>query len=293
MNKKRMDNLQRGARPIINSEITEHYSRHSFKEYSVEEYTDIFYNWIVTSENKKILGLENFKFRYFTQGTSHCFDNFVLRHAQKEVVNFIGDFQYHACISKFKSYKIINHINQLNADQALLISLPFSDTGNQHVNFVEILQTCCKLNIPVCLDIAYWGIAKDLNLDLEQWPCIQEVVCSLSKPFHKLEKHRIGVRFNREYVDDGICMLTEVGMVNTHSMSLGCWFMTKFSNSYNWEKYQQCYYNICSKLNLTPTNTVIFALGNAHYNNFNRGNKGTNRVCISNYLIEIYENQHT
>jgi hypothetical protein len=278
--------LQKGARPIRTKELFEYYQRHNFTQYSVDKYCEIFYNWIINSQDKTITGLDRFAYRSSTQGTSQSFDNFVLRHAYKKVVNFAGDFQYHACISRNINHEVLSNVNELKNGQALIISFPFSDTGSEHKDFREILQACNRLDIPVCLDIAYWGIAKDLNLDLNQWSCIQEVVCSLSKPFYVLETHRVGVRFSKDYADDGICMINEVGMSNSYSMSLGCWFMTRFSNSYNWQKYSNIYYDICDQLSLKPTNTVIFGLGDQRYSEFFRGIPGNHRVCISEYLNE-------
>jgi len=277
-------NLLRGSRPIQNKEIHDYYQTYEHKQITLGEYCDVFYNWISESHNKTISGLDKFKHRHFTQGTSQGFDNFVLRHATKQLVNFIGDFQYHACISKYLDHNVVSTVKELKKGQALIISFPFSDTGNEHTSFKEILETCNQLSIPVCLDIAYWGIAKDLTLDLDQWPCVQEVNCSLSKPFCVLETHRVGIRFSREYTDDGICMSNEVGMANGYSMSLGCWFMQKFNNSYNWKKHNDLYYQTCEDLELTPTNTVIFGIGDQRHQKFNRGIKNNNRVCVSDYL---------
>lgn len=279
--------LLKGARPVQNKEIYEHYLAYNAQLFSLEKYSDIFYNWIIDSIDKTITGLDKFTYKNFTHGTSHGFDNFILRNANKQIVNFAGEFQYHACISKHINHKIISSPDDLKYGQALIISLPFSDTGSEHGNFKQILETCNQLHIPVCLDIAYWGIAKDIAINLNQWPCVQEVLCSLSKAFYVLETHRVGIRFSREYLDDGICMLNEVGMANIHSMSLGCWFMQKFNNSYNWTTYSQRYNQICSDLKLKKTNTVIFALGDARHAEFNRGVENNNRVCLSEYLKGI------
>ena len=276
--------LLKGARPVQTPELFDHYQLHNFTEYGIDKYCEIFYNWIINSQDKTITGLDQFVYRSSTQGTSQSFDNFVLRHANKQVVNFAGDFQYHACISKNINHGILSNVTELKNGQALIISFPFSDTGNEHKDFKEILQICSTLDIPVCLDIAYWGIAKGLILNLDHWPCVQEVVCSLSKPFCVLETHRVGIRCNRDYADDGICMINEVGMANSYSMSLGCWFMNRFSNSYNWKKYSDIYYDVCDQLTLVPTNTVIFGLGDQRYTDFFRGLPGNYRVCISEYL---------
>lgn len=274
----------KGARPIIDLECSNHYTNHIFKKYTVKEYANIFYNWINNSKDKTILGLDKFTNQHYTQGTSQTFDNFVMRNSQRQIVNFLGDFQYHACIARHCDHKIITDVNELHNGQSLIISLPFSDTGQQHNEFDQIIQRCNQLDIPVCLDIAYWGIAKNIDIDLDQCPCIKEVTCSLSKPFANLEKHRIGIRFCRDYTNDGICMINEVNMFNDWSISLGIWFMNKFSNSFNWEKYSEKYIKTIEQLELQSTNTVIFGVSKDKYREFNRGLPNNNRVCISEFL---------
>ena len=99
-------------------------------------------------------------------------------------------------------------------------------------------------DIPVCLDLAYWGIAKNILIDLNQFPAIKEVTCSLSKPFYTLENHRVGVRFTKDYVDDGVSMLNEVKMQNNYSMALGVKYMKNFSPDYNWKKFKDAYEDV-------------------------------------------------
>ena len=175
-----------------------------------------------------------------------------------------GDFQYHACLGKHVNFKYIDYPHHLE-DQldgiglhALIISAPFSDFGTMHHDFEHLMQVCKVHDIPVCLDLAYWGIAKHVHINLEKYPAIKEVTCSLSKPFHTLENHRVGVRFTRNYVDDGISMLNEVKMANNYSMALGVEYMKNFSPDYNWKKFRSAYEDICQEHDLVYTDTVIF-----------------------------------
>jgi len=275
----------KGARPIICKTVLQHYATHKAKDVSNEQYTQCYRHWLCNSTDKTIHGLESFKCADFAQGTSHVFDHFVLKHAKRQIVYFAGEFQYHRCISKNINHRMLHSIDELTPEQALVISFPFSDTGDKHVDFDRIMLTCEYLNIPVCLDLAYWGIAKNMHLDLDRYNCITEVACSLSKPFWKLETHRIGIRFSREYLDDGISMLNEVQMANVFSMSLGMWFMEKFDNSFCWQRYGDRYYTVCKEMNLGTTNTVIFGLGDQQrHQEYNRGLKDNYRICISEYL---------
>ena len=286
----------RGARPVRNKEIFDfHQNLNNLKTPSLEEYSYIWKEWINYSDTKSLKGLDNFKHADYTQGTSQTFDNFILKHSfNRQIIVLQGDFQYHACLGKHVDFKYINFPHHLESVlqgpdlHALIISAPFSDFGCIHPEFEYIMNVCEQYNIPVCLDLAYWGIAKNVHINLDKYPAIHEVTCSLSKPFYTLENHRIGVRFTKEYCDDGISMLNEVKMANNYSMALGVEYMKNFSPDYNWNKYRSQYEDVCHNNDLVWTDTVIFGLGDeVRHKEFNRGVSGNYRVCISEYLGDI------
>lgn len=283
----------RGARPIVNSEVGDFHKSLHIKDYpSLEEYTNVWREWINYSKTKSLRGLEKFNFADYTQGTSQTFDQFILRHSKdREILVMAGDFQYHACLGKHVEFSYVNYPHHLESHirgpglHALIISAPFSDFGCIHPDFENIMMICAVHDIPVCLDLAYWGIAKNLHIDLDKFPAIKEVTCSLSKPFYTLENHRVGVRFTKEYVDDGVSMLNEVKMANNYSMALGVEYMRNFSPDYNWETFNDAYQDICHEQDLVWTDTVIFGLGDdVRHAEFNRGVSGNYRVCISEWL---------
>lgn len=283
----------RGARPIVNSEVTDFHNNLKIDSFpTLEEYTNVWREWINYSNSKSLSGLNDFTFADYTQGTSQTFDQFILKHSKdRQIICLSGDFQYHACLGKHVNFKYIDYPHSLE-DQldgiglhALIISAPFSDFGTIHPDFEHLMQVCKVHDIPVCLDLAYWGIAKHVHIDLKQFPAIKEVTCSLSKPFHTLENHRVGVRFTRDYVDDGISMLNEVKMANNYSMALGIEYMKNFSPDYNWQKFRSAYEDVCLEHDLVYTDTVIFGLGDdIRHAEFNRGITGNYRVCVSGWL---------
>lgn len=285
-----MSKAIRGARPIKNLAVKQHYDQHVYRDIPLQEYADVWRHWLEYSDMKMIKGLDLFEYADYTQGTSQTFDNFILKHAvDKEIVCLKGDFQYHACLGKHVRFSYVDShedfIRKVHGTglHAVIISAPFSDFGCLHPEFYDILNLCEIYQFPVCIDLAYWGIAKNIELDLN-YRCIEEVTCSLSKPFYALENHRVGIRFTKTYADDGISMLNEVNMQNKHSMSLGVHFMKGFSPDWNWETYGSRYEQICADKDLVYTDTVIFGLGGEEYKQFNRGVPNNNRVCISEYL---------
>jgi hypothetical protein len=284
-----MPNILSGARPIKLSEIKTHYNLYSYVLPTLDEYSNCWRSWLQNSEHKSLSGLDSFVYSDYTQGTSQSFDHFVLRHGRtRQIVNFIGDFQYHSCISKTQDFKSLSTVSDLKENQSLIISVPFSDLGQTHPELESILNKCTDLDIPVCIDLAYWGISKNIHIDLNKYPCVKEITSSLSKPFFTLENHRCGIRFSREYFDDGISMINEVKMQNLHSMGLAIHYMNKYSADWCWKTVGSKYQAICKELELDTTDTIIFATStDGKYLRFNRGIPGHHRICISEFFEDI------
>lgn len=289
-------NTLRGARPIPDKEIKSHYDKFSFNEVSLNEYKETWLSWIHNTALKSIQGLDAFNYFDYTAGTSHAFDHFVIKNSSKTILALKGDFQYHHCISKFNKFQYIDYSSIADLEKivspeqtyAMIISVPFSDLGCVHPDFDTILKFCSKMNISVLLDLAYWGIGKNIHINLNNYPCVDELAFSLSKSFYTLENHRVGIRFTKKYVDDGISMLNEVEMYNKYSMSLGVHYMNKFDADWNWNKYQNKYKELCTQEKLSQTDTVIFGLGDKErHSHFNRGIPNNYRICISNKLGDV------
>ena len=273
----------RGARPIVDSNVTKIYNDFFYQDVTLDFYADTWRYWLTNSTNKKIVGLDDYSYADFTNGTSQTFDNFVLKHSSTRTIMVLpGEFHYHKCISRHHKFVTSESVTE---NRALIISVPFSDYGSVRPEFHDLLLKCNQSNIPVCLDLAYWGIAKNINLDLSLYPCVTEITCSLSKPFYVLENHRVGIRFTRKYENDGISMINEVNMQNKYSMSLGCYFMKKLTCDFMWNEYNEKYHEVCKKMKLKKTDTVIFGLGGPSYFKYNRGIPNNNRVCISENLV--------
>lgn len=281
-----MEKFTKAAFPFTHNTLTQHYNEFEYSEITRDEYSDVWRDWLSNCQLKSINGLEQFEHADFVNGSSQTFDHFVLKHgARKTITNFIGDFQYHRCISKHIRHQDIT-IDDLKSKtyipRALIISAPFSATGFIHNDFDEALTICNNWNIPVCLDLAYWGIARNIHIDLDRWPCVETVTSSLSKPFGILNKHRVGIRFSRTYEDDGVSMANEITMLNDYSMSLGKHFMQKYDSDYLWNQFGKTYSNICKANKIQETNSIIFGTSSDQkYKLYERGIPNVFRLGIS------------
>jgi hypothetical protein len=282
--------LLKNAQGIVSKDLSEHYAQFEYSPVDLAVYSEVWRDWLAYSENKSLIGLDNFVYADAIHDTSQAFDHFVLRHCRDRCIFALkGESRYHECISGVLEFEYIDHdvyyFERTRGTAALIISAPFSDFGCMHPMFDEIMDACHRNDIPVCLDLSYWGLARNIHIDLAQYPAIEDVVCSLSKPFYVLANHQVGIRFSKKYANDGISMANEANMQNVYSMSLGTHFMRHYSPDWAWRTYENRYQDICAYEDLVYTDTVIFGLGdNVRHNDYNRGVSGNYRVCVSELL---------
>lgn len=193
---------------------------------------------------------------------------------------------YHAaCFKKKVDWGYLND-TEITENDAIIMSVPFSDYGKQHPTLSGILTTCDAMNVPVLLDFAHLPCTKNINVDLSH-KCIDMITFSLSKAFHGAENLRLGIRFEKEDTDDSLDILNSVNMINSMSLGIGIEYMNMFTLDHNWYKYGKTYYKVCRENNLEPTDCIMFGIGGDRWKDYNRGND-TNRVCVSELIRDKY-----
>ena len=112
-------------------------------------------NWILSSKNNRIKGLEEFPVAGFSNGTSEAFDKFYLKNSKRRFRCFKGEYMYHmaAWRNYFPDWQYIDSA-PLDSNDAVVISYPFSDLGQEHPSTTQLLEECNKLGVPVLLDCA-------------------------------------------------------------------------------------------------------------------------------------------
>ena len=164
---------------------------------------------------------------------------------------------YHgACFKKKVDWGYLND-TEITENDAIIMSVPFSDYGKQHPTLSGILTTCDAMNVPVLLDFAHLPCTKNINVDLSH-KCIDMITFSFSKAFHGAENLRLGIRFEKEDTDDSIDILNSVNMVNNMSLGIGIKYMNTFTIDDNWEKYGKIYYKVINKVVKSGKKWYIF-----------------------------------
>lgn len=233
----------------------------------------IYVDWIATTKNNAVTGIEDFKHSVFSNGTSQAFDMFYIKNKHRRFRCFRGEYVYHqlAWRNSFPNWKFIED-DALRSNDAVVISLPFSNTGNEHDQLKWLLDNCTALEIPVLVDCAYFGTCKDINFDFTS-KCISDVVFSLSKTF-PVAHARIGMRLTRIDDDDLMFVYDKINYNNRIGAKLGLELIKQYSPDYIYNKYFEQQKNICNRLDIVPSNTILFGLD--YHNRYPEYNRGTN-----------------
>lgn len=261
----------------------------------VKTFEQSFAGWLTAQSSNFLYGLENFE-ADISQGATQGFDSFYLRHQQKRIAFFQGEYFYHPLTAQYLKIPsvCIHSCKELLPGDILAISVPFCDTGNSVEDLESILTHCDQHNIPVLLDCAYWTISSGLQLNLNH-SCIDTIMFSLSKTF-PVAHARIGMRYTRPGLRDGQKLHSQINYSNRLSAAIGQQLISKFSSDYIVTKYKTQQLKLCSLLGLVPSQSVIFADGTAEWQEY--GRKGLletynydtdyrlfkNRICLTQLL---------
>jgi len=213
-----------------------------------------------------------------------------MRHSKKRFRCFRGEYLYHQLVWNHScpEWKYLDD-EPLVTNDVVVCSLPFADTGNIHLNFNKnFLDLCQSLDIPVLVDMAFFGICGQVNFDLSH-PAITDVCFSLSKTF-PVSLSRIGMRLCKKNLDDGLQIYNRTQYVNRMSAGLGSRLLRIISADDTFLRYRNKQLSWCKLHDLEPSDTVIFGLDTNHrHNQYNRGSAHTNRICFSTcYQFEAW-----
>tara|TARA_B100000029_G_scaffold247372_1_gene244227 strand:- start:960 stop:1841 length:882 start_codon:yes stop_codon:yes gene_type:complete len=243
-----------------------------------------YFKWVQSSNLNNLKGLKAFDNLAYVHGTSQAFDAFYAENKNRRFRCFKGDFFYHSISWRNNyTYSFLDD-DELKTNDAVVISIPFSDNGFIHPDTNSVIEKCNQLQIPVLIDLAYYNLAREINFNLDE-PCISTVTFSLSKGFRLLDRLRIGMRCKKEFNDDPVDVMNSFDMINKPAAALALKIMKKFSPDHNQIKFFDKQKEICEKFNFEQSKCVVFGLGDETYSKYNRGSIW-NRVCISNFLID-------
>lgn len=248
----------------------------------VQAFCDSYLEWIMSGKLNSFVGLDLFEYRCYSNGTTESFDKFYMKNNNRRFRCFKGEYMYHqlAWRNCWPNWKFIED-EELDKNDAVVISIPFADTGNKHQHHERVLRQCDELGIPVLIDCAYFGICSNIEFDLSH-RSITDVVFSLSKTF-PIAHARIGMRLTRVDDDDPLFVLNKNGYVNRLGAFIGSKFISKFSPDFIPERYREKQLAFCEYLKVEPSSTVLFGIGKEGWESYSRGGT-TNRLSFHKYI---------
>lgn len=247
----------------------------------VDSFLERYRAWITESRHN-LLALDLFPVACYSQGTTEAFDKFYLRNHDRRFRCFRGEYMYHMASWRnyFPNWCWLED-DAVDDRDAVVISLPFADTGCEHVAMREILDRCELLGVPVLIDCAYFGICREIRFAFE-YKCITDVTFSLSKSF-PVAHARIGMRLTRVDDDDSMLVNQKTNYTNRIGAALGMTLLHQFSPDHNVDRWHTTQLEFCQQLDLVPSHTVIFGIDTGARSEYNRGSV-TNRLCLARYL---------
>lgn len=278
----------RKAKPIIDSEVTgvmktvdiiNDSTDHAilFDQFAFLEAYDI---WIHTSEKFKIMGLHTFPHRLVTHGITEAFTDFYETQFRANVQVMRGEYTYHRDLG----IKVLDDYKDIEANSALIISYPFSATGNAHPDWDRIMMLCNEKNVDVFVDCCLFGVSEVEKLDTTH-KCITHVAFSFSKTFGT-GGMRTGMLYKRNI--DGTQLETTNANFYTQmaGMRLHYKLIKQFSPDYMCGKYRDRQVELCKKLEIEPSDTVLFGISNKEEYDYYERDSYINRICLAYALQE-------
>lgn len=248
-----------------------------------DQFCDRYKKWMCSTKLNSYVGLDQFRHSAFSNATSESFDKFYMRNNKRRFRCFRAEYIYHqiAWRNGWPNWKYIEEEEEIKSNDAIVISFPFSDTGNKHHLQNQVLEKCCELGVPVLLDLVYSHMASGLEFDLT-YPCITDVTFSLSKVF-PLSFARVGMRMTRTDDDDTLFVYQKINYNNRLGAALGLHFIENFPVDFLVTKYKSVQEEFCKQLGVEPSHTVFFATGGDDYSEYSRGGP-TNRLSFHRFM---------
>jgi hypothetical protein len=257
------------------------------KDYDVqEEFLEFYPKWIESSKTVKVQGLETFPYRFVSLGVTQTLDWFHLECARtkRRLRMLRGEYPYNRDVFDFSWDNFIDD-KPLERGDAVIISVPFSGSGNLHPMYDEIMETCNRLDIPVMVDCAWFGTCYDLEWTLD-YDCIKVVAFSTTKGL-QTGQFRSGICFSK-WNHGSLSVQTEWHHGIHANVYAGLLLMKKFTPDTAYDLYKEHQKIVCNYFNLIPSHTIHVSLGDHNWNFFHR-DKLYNRVNIRLPLLDSYQ----
>jgi hypothetical protein len=250
----------------------------------IDEFLHAYDAWIKSTTSNIFTGLEEFKYRCYSNGTTESFDKFYMKNSRRRFRCYKGEYMYHKLAWRDKFDWAYLEDAPLHKNDAVVLSLPFADTGDKHKDYHTLMRKCSDMEIPVLIDCAYFGACRNIHIDVA-YPCISDVTFSLSKTF-PVAYARIGMRYTKVDDDDTLFVYHKINYNNKIGALIGLEYFANFTPDYIPQKYLDKQLDFCNTLKVEPSKTVLFGIDHKKkFMEYNRGGS-TNRLSFHKQYIK-------
>tara|TARA_B100000497_G_scaffold120394_1_gene148830 strand:- start:9307 stop:10227 length:921 start_codon:yes stop_codon:yes gene_type:complete len=239
--------------------------------------------WIHSSKKFKIKGLDKFPIRLVTNGITDAFTDFYENAIDLNV--FRGEYTYH----KDLGIPVLESFSDIEENMFIIISYPFSATGNVHHDWSKIMRICEKKNCEVFIDCCLFGVSEVEALDLS-YDCITHVAFSFSKTF-STGGLRTGILYKKLREQTPLQLQNEHYYTQMAGMKIHSELMKEFSPDYMCNKYRDKQVELCKKLEIEPSDSVIFGISNKEEHKHFERDGYINRLCLS-YALQEHDKKY-
>jgi hypothetical protein len=251
-----------------------------------DEFLNFYPQWISSSDLNLFDGLGQFPYKYVSLGVTQAIDDFISFCVQRDkpIRMFKGEYPY----AREAINAPISYIDDapLVAGDAVIISAPFSATGNIHENWCDLIKTCNELDIPVFVDCAFFGSCMNIKISFNE-PCIDTVAFSPTKGLN-CGYTRTGIAFtHRKGKETILDLLTDWHHgIHLHT-AVALELMKTFSPDTIPKTYRETQLKACHEYGLTPSNSIHLGLGGEGWEHFTRDGV-CNRIGLRNAIRDCF-----
>lgn len=199
---------------------------------------------------------------------------------RRPIQMFVGDYSWLSQVRP--DIRLVNSVKDLRQDHVLYISNPSSIDGCFRSDWIEIVESGCR----IILDCVYLGTCSQQQIKLNS--NVEQIFWSLSKS-HGLSSYRAGWRFSFEKID----AFEELNQFDYFRRALDIFtieLLSAFSSSYFYNKLRSVQESICltSRLNISDSFLIAWARSNESLAFFERSSGNVQRISIAPNIWKLF-----
>lgn len=186
---------------------------------------------------------------------------------------FDGEYGYHNLVIGDRV------TTDLSVADCIVVSHPFSADG---MSSEALLYAADEYDKPIFVDCAFFGICNNITFDFSEYNNIHSVCFSLSKSIGT-GLNRVGLLYSKDRFPAKIYDSWNYPLISQALFHQSQRLLDKTTPDSMFAKYRSKQLKLCSDLNISPSDTVIFGYDYSNkYKEFKRG--PVNRLCLSAML---------